>query len=519
MDISLYLSELLQSRKTVGIPGLGTIYKKKSPGRYDAAAHSFVPPSYTLSFEEEVIEDNALSSFISKKRNVSEDTAVYFINEYVSNLQKELSDNQEANLGDIGNLKKSDGHIVLNLTGSINYGFDFYGLPTVKSADTPLVETVTENSPQQQNVEREADVIEDVGTAEDLYVLEEADAPEETEAYEEEIHIDVVPEEPVAHEETEPSKDEVNIEVVPEEEAPQPEALEEIIKENEISEENPGDVIIPQVEALADETVIENTIQPSAETKKEEQQKDTEQLRAQIEALNFYRSKSPSTPYQTNKDNEVIWQLKESEASKEKPIEPEKVTRVYLEEEEPKKATNIYIHILKIAAVLVVLAAAAFMLMPSLFNGINDRATKTDTAGQQVKTTALPAVTDSTLVQDTATVKTDTTQASKTPVSPAPATTTVPAVTAPVTQAAVADSVLSYEIIGASVINQKEADHFIYLMKRSGIKAKVVTNIPGKRLKMSIATLKDEASAKLERDRLQKKLKIEGIYIYRNKQK
>ena len=56
-------------------------------------------------------------------------------------------------------------------------------------------------------------------------------------------------------------------------------------------------------------------------------------------------------------------------------------------------------------------------------------------------------------------------------------------------------------------------------MKKSGIDAKVVTNMSGRRLKMSIATLKDEKTAKEELQRLSKKLKIEGIYIYRNKQK
>ena len=82
----------------------------------------------------------------------------------------------------------------------------------------------------------------------------------------------------------------------------------------------------------------------------------------------------------------------------------------------------------------------------------------------------------------------------------------------------VKDSVITYEVIGASMHDQKEADNFIALMKRSGITAKVVTNMAGKRLKMSIATLKDEKSAKLEVERLTEKLKIPGIYIYRNKQ-
>jgi len=97
----------------------------------------------------------------------------------------------------------------------------------------------------------------------------------------------------------------------------------------------------------------------------------------------------------------------------------------------------------------------------------------------------------------------------------APAVDSVKVVT-PVVKAP-AETAVTYEVIGASVLNEKEASWFIETMKKSGIKAKVVHNAPGKRLKMSIATLKDENTAKAERDRLGEKLKIKGLYIYKNK--
>ena len=65
MDILLYLSELLETRKTVGIVGLGTLYKKKSPGKYDAEKHAFIPPSYSLAFSSEIKEQEELANFIS----------------------------------------------------------------------------------------------------------------------------------------------------------------------------------------------------------------------------------------------------------------------------------------------------------------------------------------------------------------------------------------------------------------------------------------------------------------------
>jgi len=77
MDILLYLTELLQTRKNVGVAGLGTFYKKKSPGKYDAEKHAFLPPSFTLAFTTEVKESEELSSYISGKRNISTESANY----------------------------------------------------------------------------------------------------------------------------------------------------------------------------------------------------------------------------------------------------------------------------------------------------------------------------------------------------------------------------------------------------------------------------------------------------------
>ena len=79
MDILSYLDELIKTRKAVGIPGLGSFYKKKSPGRYDAASHSFVPPTYVLEFTTDVKEEKLLRDFVSKNAHVDPDAAVYHI--------------------------------------------------------------------------------------------------------------------------------------------------------------------------------------------------------------------------------------------------------------------------------------------------------------------------------------------------------------------------------------------------------------------------------------------------------
>lgn len=163
MDILLYLTELLQTRKTVGIVGLGTLYKKKSPGKYDAAQHVFVPPSYVLAFTTELREQEELASFISQRRNISIESSNYFIGEFAAQIQAKLHDHQEADLEPIGKLKLIDGEIVFEPESASSFGFEFYGLPTLSDlqqpdmpAETPpsstnLVQLQEENKLEEEN--------------------------------------------------------------------------------------------------------------------------------------------------------------------------------------------------------------------------------------------------------------------------------------------------------------------------------------------------------------------------------
>jgi hypothetical protein len=76
----------------------------------------------------------------------------------------------------------------------------------------------------------------------------------------------------------------------------------------------------------------------------------------------------------------------------------------------------------------------------------------------------------------------------------------------------------TWEVIGASVLNQNEADRFIAQMKRVGIQAKTIPTAPGKRrIKISVATFADEESARIGRKELAIKLKNPEIYIHQNK--
>ncbi|QNK62013.1 hypothetical protein H7F33_15850 [Pedobacter sp. PAMC26386] len=555
MDILSYLSELIQTRKAVGVSGLGTVYKKKLPGRYDAALHSFVPPSYIIDFTPEVKEELILAEFISKKRNVSIDTANYFIDEFSNGILQQLNDVQEASLGDLGKLSKADDELHFVPSEKLNYGFDFYGLPVVKAEQEPSAEEIMPETPPVEEIAHshidevlpfETPVVEDTVVEEvtpiegdaahiGIPVVEELAAeqiPTVEEATTPIVEEQLTASQTVAHEEAElaaetpvivPTGAEQEIisqehEIIPHEEKV---SHEEPTLVHEIDEhENPEEPVVEPVKEPAIETVVpdhENFI-PDSPPRKDEQQ-----LRAEIEALNFYRSKSPVAKTTTPEQEEVIWNIKDNTKTTEPAQFYNKNEEVYTpeEEEEKPKTTPLYLKIILSLLILVIMMIVAYIVKPEWFNGLITNnpfnTPKTETPVKQP-------------VQIQERFKSDSSQTTDTLKKAKPVNTPVTATAAAAKPVVKKDTVIKkaevkktdgpivYEIIGASMHDQKEADKFIELMKRSGVDAKVVTNMSGRRLKMSIATLKDEESAKLELERLSKKLKIPGIYIYKNKQ-
>ncbi|WP_443946297.1 SPOR domain-containing protein [Pedobacter sp. AW1-32] len=133
MDILAYALEFLQQRKTVAVKGLGAFHKKKFPGRYDKETKSFLPPGYTLQFSAEAREDDGLIDFIVEKRNVSKETATYFVTQFVEATHEMLETEHEVEYEDFGRLFFTE-HEGLSFepAQNITYGSEFYGFPAVK---------------------------------------------------------------------------------------------------------------------------------------------------------------------------------------------------------------------------------------------------------------------------------------------------------------------------------------------------------------------------------------------------
>ncbi len=137
MDILSYLTEIVKTRKEVGIPGLGTFYKRKSPGRYDADTHSFLPPSYVLDFTDELKEQVILRDFISKKGNIAADNATFYIEQFAREIKEQLDRGEKVQLGELGVLETGLDRFTFDPENKSNIGFDFYGMPDIKEIPLP----------------------------------------------------------------------------------------------------------------------------------------------------------------------------------------------------------------------------------------------------------------------------------------------------------------------------------------------------------------------------------------------
>jgi hypothetical protein len=430
MDILLYLAELLQTHKEVGLPELGTFFKKKSPGRYDAELHSFLPPSYVLLFKQEVTEEALLSEYISKEHRISLDAAHHYRDQFISKLKQELEQNGEADLSSLGKLHKSADGIQFEADPKAKLGFDFYGLPQVKEVEklttsdplTTLEEVITENTVEEENP---GNLPEEVIYHEDVEIAKA----------EEERQIETTP----------------PIPVVPVSEEPEEEQVHEEIAEAPVAPAQIVSTPAPEVQ------------QPPVQTPP------------------FYK-------------------------------EPEVLP------EEPKRGTPVYLKVILGVLIALIALMVAFLLQPQWF----DVLTGNKMAPEQ-KT--VPQSNIKTNVKDSLSTKADSLASSdsvkKDTLKTATKTATVKedsakiATAAPITPPAVHPEGTTYEIIGSSVYGEKAAQDFIAYMKRHwGIDAKIVDQRPGKKIKISIASFKEETTARAERKRLEEKIKISGLYIY-----
>ena len=144
MDIALYIANLLNQHNEVNIPGLGTFFRKRASSVYNNTTHLFTPPTHQLAFKLEQGQSLKLANYCCEQRNISQKTAIYFIEKFVKTIWEQLNATGHADVSPIGTLKKTDEGYVLDTTASAVKNNAYYGL---KSIPTHASDHITPSAP------------------------------------------------------------------------------------------------------------------------------------------------------------------------------------------------------------------------------------------------------------------------------------------------------------------------------------------------------------------------------------
>ena len=152
MDIGFYIADLLKKQDNVSLPGLGSFVRHKIPGSYNQINNSFLPPSFKLSFSNEILESDSLIKYISVKKNLSPSSSEYFVKKFTSGIFDILQTSEIAELNPLGVLRQKNEILTFETSTSLVISGNFFGLGQVsdlKSFVEPVVQQVATSSVDQ----------------------------------------------------------------------------------------------------------------------------------------------------------------------------------------------------------------------------------------------------------------------------------------------------------------------------------------------------------------------------------
>ena len=514
MDILQYLLELLKTRKQIGLEGLGTFYKKKTPGRYDAGTHSFLPPSYALEFTPELLENTKLAEYIQTKRGISEDSAKYFINQFVGEIQQSLQ-NGTFTLEHLGTFVSEGEKLVFNASQDINTGFDFFALPSVTAELKPIQENVVEEASNVSSDHSEVSAehqIEQVKVPEFEQELSKIEFTETTTSGSSEKDVDGSEENAVLPEEDLPKVEKHTSEV---EEIQATEEAETTVtinepKETEVIEENEKEVEVEN---------IPNEIAVTAEEEKETWNFDDEHVVSPEDISNEETVNSPTSkveniePANGKEDIKLKsttheWSFDTIESNKTVAEDNTLIGEFdnqYVEEEYTEEKPKMPLY-QKLSLALLVIAVAfvtLYFVKPEIFENFRRDTTNPDEKiVVPIQRSNLKTQKDSLSFADSIMKN-----AEKVGLEVQPAKDTLVVTTSkkdvPVTY--------TYDVIIASFATEAKAQDYIGRMKKKGFDAKIST-MHGKRKNISIATYNNIDSAQKYVIKFRKQFNNKDIY-------
>jgi cell division septation protein DedD len=131
MDVGNYISELLAQKGEVSVPGLGYFAHTRVNGHYNEREGKIYPPTYSVQFDPQLIDDDTLAQYIADKKRISPASAKYFTEKYINNL-KQLAQTEEAALADLGWFYVEQGRIFFSPNNDQSAGPNVFGYEPLK---------------------------------------------------------------------------------------------------------------------------------------------------------------------------------------------------------------------------------------------------------------------------------------------------------------------------------------------------------------------------------------------------
>ncbi|RFZ95196.1 hypothetical protein D0C36_06620 [Mucilaginibacter conchicola] len=130
MDVGNYISELLAQKGEVSVPGLGYFAHTRVNGYYNEREGKFYPPTYSVQFDPQLIDDDTLAQYMAEKKRISVASAKYFTEKYINSL-KQLAQTEEAALADLGWFYIEQGRLFFSPNDEQSTDLNFFGYEPV----------------------------------------------------------------------------------------------------------------------------------------------------------------------------------------------------------------------------------------------------------------------------------------------------------------------------------------------------------------------------------------------------
>lgn len=133
IDIANHIEKLLFEHDTVIIPGFGGFTASRSPSQVDYAGGNAIPPSKTLSFNENLkVDDGILVYDVARAHGISNEEARVAIQRYVERTVIQLNAREIVALPGVGRLYKNYEQKIQFLPDANNLNRDAFGLPPIQ---------------------------------------------------------------------------------------------------------------------------------------------------------------------------------------------------------------------------------------------------------------------------------------------------------------------------------------------------------------------------------------------------